>query len=106
MVERLVSDIGGLPAGEIPLEERRQLFWEKQLIATVNLLTKRLDISLDEYRRSAEEMSPDHYMSSGLYDRRLDGWLSLLFERGIIDPDEHRDRTQNILRDGTRDVFP
>jgi len=72
MSERLISDLGGKPAGEIPREERRQLFWEKQLIAVVNLLSARLDITLDEFRRAVEGMSPEEYARSYLYGRRLD----------------------------------
>jgi hypothetical protein len=103
MSQRLISDIGGLPAGQVPLEERRQFFWEKQLIAVVTLLSAKLDITLDEFRRAVEEMSPEEYGRSYLYGRRLDGWLRLLVEKGIIDLDEHRRRTDLILREGTRD---
>jgi|SRR5271170_323722 len=103
MTERMVSDIGGQKAGEVPRVERRQLFWEKQLIATVNLLTRRLGITLDEFRRATEEMSRDEYMNSDLYDRRLDGWLHLLYEHRVIDAEKHQARTQEILRRGTRD---
>jgi hypothetical protein len=103
MSERLISDLGGKPAGDIPRDERRQLFWEKQLIAVVNLLSARLDITLDEFRRAVEEMAPEDYAKSYLYGRRLDGWLRLLIERGTIDADEHRARTEKILASGTRD---
>ena len=103
MPERLVSDIGGMPAGPVPREERRQLFWEKQLIAVVNLLSARLEITLDEFRRAVEEMPPEQYGESYLYGRRLDGWLRLLIERGVIDPDDLQGRASQILRQGTRD---
>ena len=103
MSDRLVSDIGGLPAGTVPREERRQLFWEKQLIATVNILTRRYGITLDEFRRAAEQLTPEQYAKGSLYDRRLDGWLTLLFEKGMVDEAAHRERTEAILRAGTRD---
>ncbi|WP_171054167.1 SH3-like domain-containing protein [Arenibacterium halophilum] len=103
MSTRLVSDIGGKPAGDIPREERRQLFWEKQLIAVVNLLSSKLDITLDEFRRAVEEMSEEEYGRSYLYGRRLDGWLRLLFENGTIDADAHAARTAQILASGSRD---
>lgn len=103
MSERLISDLGGKPAGDIPREERRQLFWEKQMIAVVNLLSAKLDITLDEFRRAAEEMTPEEYAKSYLYGRRLDGWLRLLIERGTIDAETHRKRTEHILASGTRD---
>ena len=103
MSDRLISDLGGKPAGDIPRDERRQLFWEKQLIAVVNLLSAKLDITLDEFRRAVEEMASDDYAKSYLYGRRLDGWLRLLIERGTIDAEEHRARTQRILASGSRD---
>lgn len=103
MSERLISDLGGKPAGEIPREERRQLFWEKQMIAVVNLLSAKLDITLDEFRRAVEEMTPEEYAKSYLYGRRLDGWLRLLIERGTIDAETHRARTERILASGSRD---
>ena len=31
MVDKLVTDIGGEPAGAVPQEDRDQLFWEKQM---------------------------------------------------------------------------
>jgi ankyrin repeat protein len=47
MTERLANDIGGDPAGPIPMADRHQLFWEKQMIATFNLLqVKRLVATL------------------------------------------------------------
>jgi hypothetical protein len=38
MGERLVTDIGGFEAGEVPREEQPPLFWQRQLMAVFNLL--------------------------------------------------------------------
>src|ERR1700744_4609972 len=103
MSERLISDLGGKSAGAIPREASSLLFWKKQMIAVVNLLSAKLDITLDEFRRAVEEMTPEEYAKSYLYGRRLDGWLRLLIERGTIDEEEHRVRTQKILSSGSRD---
>ena len=103
MVERLISDIGGLPEGEIPREEISQLFWEKHMIAMFNVLWSKGVFNLDEFRRTAEQTSLEEYKRSTFYGRRVDGMASLLIEKGIIDQDELKARTNRILAAGTRD---
>jgi len=103
MTERLISDIGGLPAGEVPREEVPQLYWEKHMIAMFNVLWDKGVFNLDEFRRRVEETSPEDYKRSTFYGRRLDGMTDLLVEKGIIDRAELTARTDEILRAGTRD---
>ena len=103
MADRLITDIGGLPAGEVPRQEVPQLFWEKHMIAMFNVLWSKGIFNLDEFRRAVEEMSHDEYDASTFYGRRVDGMTRLLVEKGIIDPHELAARTQKILREGTRD---
>jgi hypothetical protein len=103
MTERLITDIGGLPAGEVPRQEAPPLFWQKHMLAMFNVLWDKGILNLDEYRRTMEEMSPDDYNRSTFYGRRLDGMTTLLVEKGLIDRSELEARTQDILRKGTRD---
>jgi hypothetical protein len=103
MTERLISDIGGLPASEVPREEVPQLYWEKHMIAMFNVLWDKGVFNLDEFRRRVEETSPEDYKRSTFYGRRLDGMTDLLVEKGIIDRAELTARTDEILRAGTRD---
>lgn len=103
MAERLITDIGGLPAGEVPREEAPPLFWEKHMLAVFNVLWTKGLMNLDEYRRTMEEMSPADYKKSTFYGRRLDGMISLLVEKGMLDPAELAARTDEILCKGTRD---
>lgn len=103
MSERLITDIGGMPAGEVPREEVPQLFWEKHMIAMFNVLRAKGVFNLDELRRSVEGMAPDAYKHSTFYGRRLDGMTDLLVEKGVIDREELAARTGEILRQGTRD---
>jgi hypothetical protein len=103
MTERLITDIGGLPAGEVPREEVPQLYWEKHMMAMFNALRDKGVLNLDEFRRRVEEMSPEDYQRSTFYGRRLDGVADLLVEKGIIDRAELAARTERILRAGTRD---
>jgi len=103
MAERLITDIGGLPAEEVPREDVPQLFWEKHMIATFNVLRDKGVFNLDELRRAVEGMAPDAYKESTFYGRRLDGMTDLLVEKGVIDPKELAARTDTILHEGTRD---
>jgi hypothetical protein len=104
MAERLVTDIGGFEAGEVPKEERPPLFWERQLIAVFNLLwrEKRI-VNLDEFRRTMEQLSPGDYARLGFYARRLEALAGLLAEKQVLSAEEIEARTQHILRRGTRD---
>ncbi|MEA2982669.1 MAG: nitrile hydratase subunit beta [Alphaproteobacteria bacterium] len=103
MAERLISDVGGLPEGEVPRAEVPQLFWEKHMIAMFNVLWSKGVFNLDEFRRMVEQTSPDEYKRSTFYGRRVDGMANLLIEKGIIDPAELKARTERILAAGTRD---
>jgi hypothetical protein len=101
MAERLITDIGGLPAGDVPRQEVPQLFWEKHMIAMFNVLWSKGVFNLDEFRRMVEATPPEAYARSTFYGRRLDGMTDLLVEKGIISRDELAARTEEILRDGT-----
>jgi hypothetical protein len=103
MAKKLITDIGGEAAGPVPRDDHDMLFWEKQMIATFNMLQTRGIVATDEFRRTVEEMSPDYYKNSTFYGRRLDGMVNLLVEKGVIDRAVLEKRKQEILAAGTRD---
>jgi nitrile hydratase len=103
MTERLITDIGGLPAGEVPRRELPQLFWEKQMIAMFNVLWDKGVFNLDEFRRAVEAMPPEAYERSTFYGRRLDGMTDLLVEKGVVRREELAARTEELLCEGSRD---
>ena len=103
MTDKLTTDIGGEPAGAVPREEREPVFWQKQMIATFNVLQAKKLVVTDEFRRSVEEMPADYYKNSTFYGRRLDGMARLLIEKGLLDEDALEVRTREILAAGTRD---
>jgi hypothetical protein len=102
MTERLITDIGGLPAGEVPRQEVPQLFWEKQMIAMFNVLWDKGVFNLDEFRRTVEGMTPEAYEKSTFYGRRLDAMTDLLVEKDIVRREELAARTEEILCKGSR----
>lgn len=103
MAERLVTDIGGEPAGAIPREEREPLFWERQMIATYNVLQDHGILVTDEIRRTVEEMTRDAYDASTFYGRRLDALAAIAIDKNLFTARELEDRTREILESGTRD---
>ncbi|MGQ7794574.1 hypothetical protein ACUN0C_19390 [Faunimonas sp. B44] len=103
MAERLVTDIGGFEAGEIPMEDHHQLFWEKQLMATYFALQDKGVLVSDEFRRKVEEMPEAEYKSSSFYGRRAHCIAQLLVEKHIFSASELEGRRATILRLGTRD---
>lgn len=52
--------------------------------------------NIDEFRHSIERMKPDHYLNAAYYDRWLIGVSTLAVEKGVISPEELRDRTAAI----------
>lgn len=103
MAERLITDVGGLPHGEVPREDVPYLFWQKHMIAMFSVLWAKGVFNLDEFRRKVEEMPAHDYKHSTFYGRRVDGVAELMIEKGIVDRAELDVRTDEILHDGTRD---
>lgn len=103
MAERLISDVGGLPAGAVPQEEVPQLYWEKLMIAMFNVLASKGILNLDEFRRAVEQMTPEQYAASTFYGRRVDGVSQVLIEKGHVDRDELMRRAEAIFQSGSRD---
>lgn len=103
MADRLVTDIGGDSAEAIPREEREPLFWERQMIATYNVLQEHGILVTDEIRRTVEEMSKEAYGASTFYGRRLDALADIVISKGIFSAEQLEARTRQILQEGTRD---
>lgn len=79
-------DIGGDPAGPIPMVELPWLHWEKQVEAIRTLLgdgTRRI-VSLDEMRRGFESFGQEKYDGLSFYRRRLEAMTDILTEKGIL----------------------
>lgn len=79
-------DIGGQPAGAIPIVELPWLHWEKQVEAIRNLLgdgTRRM-LSLDELRRGFESFGEAKYKHLSFYRRRLEAMIDILIEKDVF----------------------
>jgi hypothetical protein len=91
-------DIGGRPAGAIPMVELPWLHWEKQVEAVRNLLgdgTRRI-MSLDELRRGFESFGEEKYRKYSFYRRRVEAMIDILAEKGILTREELDEEIQNV----------
>src|SRR5258707_15835009 len=98
MADRFVTDVGGLPAGEVPKEEVKQLFWEKQMIAMFNVLWNKGIMNLDEFRRTIEQMTPEEYKNSTFYGRRVHAMAEMMIEKSNVPRGELARRTEEEFR--------
>lgn len=79
-------DVGGDPAGDIPMLDLPWLHWEKQVEAIRGLLgdgTRRI-VSLDEVRRGFESFGIEKYNTLSFYRRRLEAMTDILIEKGVV----------------------
>ena len=86
MIERAVTDIGGLPAGEIDTHEHEPTLVERRVDAMMMLMRAkpRAFWGADENRRTIESLTPEFYEGSAYYERWVVVMRSLLVEKGIL----------------------
>ena len=90
MQTRLISDLGGLPAGSIDRSEHEPTMTERRIDAMMILLRAkpRSFWVSDENRRTIESLEPTTYAESSYYERWVLAMKSLLLEKGILTEQE------------------
>ena len=86
MNERAVTDIGGLPAGEIDTHDHEPTLTERRIDAMMMLMRAkpRAFWGADENRRTIESLTPEFYEGSAYYERWVVVMRSLMLEKGIL----------------------
>ncbi len=86
MTKRLISDLGGLPAGSIDRSEHEPTMTERRIDAMMILLRAkpRSFWASDENRRTIESLEPKTYAESAYYERWVLAMKGLLLEKGIL----------------------
>ena len=90
MQTRLISDLGGMPAGSIDRSEHQPTMTERRIDAMMILLRAkpRSFWVSDENRRTIESLEPTTYAESAYYERWVLAMKSLLLEKGILTEQE------------------
>ena len=95
---RQQHDMGGLDKGPVAPSEHEIVLWEKQVEATMRLLSMREDklVTVDELRRGIEELPPELYDTIGYYERWIMSLSNLLVEKGVLDRAELDARVREL----------
>jgi hypothetical protein len=90
-------DLGGQPAGPVDRTEHEPEAWQNLVTALMYLLRDRCHLAkTDEMRRAIEDMKPDDYRRLGYFDKWAIGISTLVTEKGLMTPDEIKQRVGNI----------
>jgi hypothetical protein len=91
-------DLGGLPAGAVPLEVTEARPWEKLSVVVGNVLgaTGARLIRTDEVRRTREEMGVELYNELGYFEKGIESLSRLLVEKGMLTREEIEARMAEI----------
>tara|TARA_Y100000814_G_C12110579_1_gene326998 strand:+ start:167 stop:490 length:324 start_codon:yes stop_codon:yes gene_type:complete len=98
MTTRLISDLGGLPAGSIDRSEHEPTMTERRIDAMMILLRAkpRSFWVSDENRRTIESLEPTTYAESAYYERWVLAMKSLLLEKGILTEAELDEKVSEV----------
>ena len=85
-------DMGGLPAGEVEVDEHEYEQWERRVDGLMMILSgirgpKRM-ITVDELRKNIEALPPQAYERMNYYDRWVTSITHTLIQRGLITTEE------------------
>ena len=92
-----VNDIGGLPGGPIDRRHHEAAGWEKLLVALGTLLSRRRVRTVHQSRRAIEELGDD-YNRLAYFERTAQAMAHLLYQKGVLKPDEVAARMDAIRR--------
>ncbi|MDP6342851.1 MAG: nitrile hydratase subunit beta [Alphaproteobacteria bacterium] len=87
-----IHDLGGMHGlGPIDREDGEPVFheaWEGRALAVTRAMLAAGHFNLDEFRHGIERMAPAHYLESSYYEHWLEGTITLLAEKGIVNEAE------------------
>jgi signal transduction histidine kinase len=83
-----IHDVGGIEAGPVDQTPHDYAPWEKKVDALMRLLINAEVFTLDEMRRTIEELGPGAYEQLSYYERWIQAAANLLLEKGVATPSE------------------
>ncbi len=83
-----VNDFGGLPAEPMVIVEHELAPWEKRCHATLECLYWRGAMSMEEKRRSIEDLGQTIYADLTYYEKWAVAAANRLMDKGLITQDE------------------
>jgi hypothetical protein len=96
LVERLPTDMGGLPADAIQRVEHDMAPWEKRCHALADVLDFHKIINTEEKRRGVEALGAEMIGRLGYYERWLAAFSVILFQKGVLTPTQLAQKMQEV----------
>jgi hypothetical protein len=88
LLKRLPTEMGGLDGGPIERVEHEYAAWEKRCHALANVLDIHKIVSTEEKRRGVESLGSAIDGELTYYERWIVAFANILFQKGIISPEE------------------
>lgn len=88
LVTRLPNDIGGVEAPALNRNEHELMPWEKRCHALADVLDFHKIINTEEKRRGVEALGTELVNALNYYERWIVAFSNILFEKGILIPDD------------------
>ena len=98
LVKKLPNDIGGVPADRIERTEHVLEPWEKRCHALADVLDFHKIISTEEKRRGVESLGAELIGKLTYYERWVVAFANILFQKGILTPDELAKKMDEVER--------
>lgn len=93
-------DMGGLPAGDIPMEGHDFALWEKRVDALMVLCGAQGLFTVDGLRRALEDMGEEAFEKMSYYERWIAAINQNLIEAGAYSLEELGTRMDEIAQRG------
>lgn len=93
-------DMGGQPAGPIPMESHDFALWEKRVDALMVLCGAKGLFTVDGLRRALEDMGEEAFEKYSYYDRWIAATNQNLIEAGVYTLEELGQRMEEVARRG------
>jgi hypothetical protein len=88
LLRRLPTDLGGRPADRIERTDHELLPWEKRCHALADVLDFHKINNTEEKRRGVEALGAELIGKLSYYERWIAAFANILFEKGILTPDQ------------------
>lgn len=96
LVKRLPNDIGGLPGEPIERVDHELAPWEKRCHALADVLDFHKIINTEEKRRGVEALGSELMGKLTYYERWIVAFANILFEKGILMPQDLALKMQEV----------
>jgi hypothetical protein len=103
LIQRLPTELGGLPAGPIERVEHQLLPWEKRCHALADVLDYHKLINTEEKRCGVEALGAEIVGALSYYERWVVAFANILFRKQLLTPEELAVKMDEVAARHTRE---